>query len=433
MPGLILPRLTACQVRQDPRHTTRKCVSEYLGENQPHSVQVGSKCNIPRGYTAGVASRPAQKQHRVPTETLKSVCQKENRSPKLPPQAQEVPEESDHHTHRSSSLTSSSLQDTWKLLDLGSSLSGVTSQDDSAAGRRAACLTTTNRVGYQRGYKQQLSLAVEREQSLERDHVQLGLDWQRRCDDVERDHIQRSEALIRGLTRARDQEGVWSLCPKDQHCPQMDIFPGVCQARGDREGTAQAGDVAEGCVTRERPGYGNSAEARAPPWTGGTGRRPRDRRRAGYGGVGGSARGRPGNAGPGVPEAPSRGLALPAAPARRAWRRFALARATESAPRLGSRVYWKSKKCPHRKTSKQRTKPVLAAGAAQTPRRARSVHAGSSEELRQAREVGVDEVGGQVAVVVGGVSVCPQGDEVPAEASEAAVAGNQPCKVTKSQ
>ncbi|ERE67873.1 coiled-coil domain-containing protein 57 [Cricetulus griseus] len=54
-------------------------------------------------------------------------------------------------------------------------------------------------------YKQQLSLAVEREQSLERDHVQLGLDWQRRCDDVERDHIQRSEALIRGLTRARDQ------------------------------------------------------------------------------------------------------------------------------------------------------------------------------------------------------------------------------------
>ncbi|XP_007652457.1 coiled-coil domain-containing protein 57 isoform X4 [Cricetulus griseus] len=131
------PAYTEQLQREDPRHTTRKCVSEYLGENQPHSVQVGSKCNIPRGYTAGVASRPAQKQHRVPTETLKSVCQKENRSPKLPPQAQEVPEESDHHTHRSSSLTSSSLQDTWKLLDLGSSLSGVTSQDDSAAERLA--------------------------------------------------------------------------------------------------------------------------------------------------------------------------------------------------------------------------------------------------------------------------------------------------------
>lgn len=46
---------------------------------------------------------------------------------------------------------------------------------------------------------------MEREQSLERDQVQLGLDWQRRCDDVERDQIQRSEALIQGLTKARDQ------------------------------------------------------------------------------------------------------------------------------------------------------------------------------------------------------------------------------------
>ncbi|XP_004861081.1 coiled-coil domain-containing protein 57 isoform X2 [Heterocephalus glaber] len=54
-------------------------------------------------------------------------------------------------------------------------------------------------------YKQQLSQAVERERSLERDQVQLGLDWQRRCDDIERDQIQRSEALIQGLMEARDQ------------------------------------------------------------------------------------------------------------------------------------------------------------------------------------------------------------------------------------
>lgn len=54
-------------------------------------------------------------------------------------------------------------------------------------------------------YKQQLSLAVEREQSLERKQVQLGLDWQHRCDDIERDQIQRSETLIQGLTKARDQ------------------------------------------------------------------------------------------------------------------------------------------------------------------------------------------------------------------------------------
>ncbi|XP_037593080.1 coiled-coil domain-containing protein 57 isoform X2 [Cebus imitator] len=54
-------------------------------------------------------------------------------------------------------------------------------------------------------YKQELSLAVGRERSLERAQVQLGLDWQRRCDDVERDHIQKSEALIQGLTTAKSQ------------------------------------------------------------------------------------------------------------------------------------------------------------------------------------------------------------------------------------
>lgn len=64
-------------------------------------------------------------------------------------------------------------------------------------------------------YKQQLSLAVERGQSLEREQVQLGLDWQRRCDDIERDQIQKSETLIEGLTKARDQVcwvlWVWSM------------------------------------------------------------------------------------------------------------------------------------------------------------------------------------------------------------------------------
>ncbi|XP_029339965.1 coiled-coil domain-containing protein 57 isoform X1 [Mus caroli] len=121
--------------RQDPRHTKRRCVSEYAGKSQPHSAQVGSKINTPRGHEAEMASRPAQlsqKQHRIPTETWKPVHQKENRTPKLP-QAQEVPEESDHRTHRSSSLASSSLQDTWRLLELGSSPSGVPSQDNSAA------------------------------------------------------------------------------------------------------------------------------------------------------------------------------------------------------------------------------------------------------------------------------------------------------------
>nr|XP_014336800.1 PREDICTED: coiled-coil domain-containing protein 57 [Bos mutus] len=54
-------------------------------------------------------------------------------------------------------------------------------------------------------YKQQLSLAVERERSLERDKVQLELDWQRRCEGVEREQYQQAEDLIQGLTTARDQ------------------------------------------------------------------------------------------------------------------------------------------------------------------------------------------------------------------------------------
>ncbi|XP_038943494.1 coiled-coil domain-containing protein 57 isoform X8 [Rattus norvegicus] len=130
--GPPLGQLQPHSTTQDPRHTKRKCVSEYAGKNQPHSAQVVNKNSTPQGHKAGMASRPVQKQHRIPTETWKSVYQKENRTPKLP-QAQEVPEESDHHTHRSSSLASSSLLDTWRLLDLGSSLSGVPSQDNSAA------------------------------------------------------------------------------------------------------------------------------------------------------------------------------------------------------------------------------------------------------------------------------------------------------------
>uniref|UniRef100_A0A8C0I5U1 Coiled-coil domain containing 57 n=1 Tax=Balaenoptera musculus TaxID=9771 RepID=A0A8C0I5U1_BALMU len=72
----------------------------------------------------------SQRQHRISTVTCRSAPQKENQSPK-PRLAQEFQEENGHHTQRSSSPASSSLQDTWKLLDLGSSPSGLASQDDS--------------------------------------------------------------------------------------------------------------------------------------------------------------------------------------------------------------------------------------------------------------------------------------------------------------
>lgn len=67
--------------------------------------------------------------------TRRSAWQKENRSPK-PRSAQESREEKSHDAQSSSSPSSGPLQDTWKLLELGSSPSGLTSQDDSAPGRQ---------------------------------------------------------------------------------------------------------------------------------------------------------------------------------------------------------------------------------------------------------------------------------------------------------
>ncbi|XP_033742493.1 coiled-coil domain-containing protein 57-like isoform X2 [Pecten maximus] len=53
-------------------------------------------------------------------------------------------------------------------------------------------------------YKKELSLAVERENSLERSKVQLELDWQRRLEDLERQQYEKSEDFVKKLTRGRD-------------------------------------------------------------------------------------------------------------------------------------------------------------------------------------------------------------------------------------
>ncbi|XP_077184136.1 coiled-coil domain-containing protein 57 isoform X3 [Paroedura picta] len=54
-------------------------------------------------------------------------------------------------------------------------------------------------------YKQQLLLASEREEALERAKVQVELDWRRHSENAERDQYQKSEALIQSLLIARDQ------------------------------------------------------------------------------------------------------------------------------------------------------------------------------------------------------------------------------------
>lgn len=46
---------------------------------------------------------------------------------------------------------------------------------------------------------------MERESSLERSRAQLEVDWQRRCEDTEREVYMKQEQLMAGLTKHRDQ------------------------------------------------------------------------------------------------------------------------------------------------------------------------------------------------------------------------------------
>jgi hypothetical protein len=54
-------------------------------------------------------------------------------------------------------------------------------------------------------YKKELQQAAEREKSLERAKSQVELDWQRRCEELERRQYHKSEDLITSLTQARDE------------------------------------------------------------------------------------------------------------------------------------------------------------------------------------------------------------------------------------
>ncbi|XP_013420877.1 coiled-coil domain-containing protein 57 [Lingula anatina] len=70
-------------------------------------------------------------------------------------------------------------------------------------------------------YKKEMTLAVEREASLERAKAQLDLDWQRRYEEVERLQYERSEDLVKNLTRARD-EAFATLKEKDRELQQRE-------------------------------------------------------------------------------------------------------------------------------------------------------------------------------------------------------------------
>ncbi|EPQ18584.1 Coiled-coil domain-containing protein 57 [Myotis brandtii] len=111
-----------CVALQDARSVRQEASSEFSGESQARGAPV--RRHSARQGCAGATGRPGQKQHRLPTAACTTARQKENRSPQ--PQAQGACQDAGHHTQGSSSLASSSLRDTWKVLELGSSPSGLT-------------------------------------------------------------------------------------------------------------------------------------------------------------------------------------------------------------------------------------------------------------------------------------------------------------------
>ncbi|XP_040495888.1 coiled-coil domain-containing protein 57 isoform X7 [Ursus maritimus] len=125
--GQLQPHFAA----QDSKNTKKKCFSECSGKVQPCLAQTVGRSGPPQGWTAGALAGSGQRQHKISTVTCRSARQKENRSPEPRP-AQESHRESSHPSGSPSSVASGPLQDMWKLLDLGSSPSGLTSQDDSA-------------------------------------------------------------------------------------------------------------------------------------------------------------------------------------------------------------------------------------------------------------------------------------------------------------
>ncbi|KAL3877357.1 hypothetical protein ACJMK2_035079 [Sinanodonta woodiana] len=72
-------------------------------------------------------------------------------------------------------------------------------------------------------YKNELNAAVDREAGLERCKTQLELDWQRRFEDVERQQYQKSEELIKNLTKARD-EAVAAVKEKERELQQKEML-----------------------------------------------------------------------------------------------------------------------------------------------------------------------------------------------------------------
>ncbi|XP_043818500.1 coiled-coil domain-containing protein 57 isoform X2 [Dromiciops gliroides] len=123
---LALEQLQGKLTTQELQYAQQDYFSRF-SENGPETL---TRNDVPSNFEEEPKLPPAQIQLNTPLRISKSAQEKENRSP-MPTEAHELHGEHRHHTQRSSSQAGSSLQDVWQILDLGSSPSGFTSQDDS--------------------------------------------------------------------------------------------------------------------------------------------------------------------------------------------------------------------------------------------------------------------------------------------------------------
>lgn len=82
-------------------------------------------------------------------------------------------------------------------------------------------------------YQRQLAGSVERERLLEQARVQVELDWQKRCEEIEKTQYQKSEQLIEGLSKAKDQLEA-ELKEKDRRLNELQLVNSTVTWERDR-------------------------------------------------------------------------------------------------------------------------------------------------------------------------------------------------------
>lgn len=88
-------------------------------------------------------------------------------------------------------------------------------------------------------YKKELTIAMERESSLERSRAQLEVDWQRRCEDTEREVYMKQEQLMAGLTKNRDQSVALAQERERELAQRDDLIRVLTQTRDQALATLQ--------------------------------------------------------------------------------------------------------------------------------------------------------------------------------------------------